>query len=152
MLKSNINQTIGKLKTMKTDFIDQGYKVPQKVNRIFFEQGNHMRNAIVTLMKNTPRESYFYKATKGGKRHYPSKPGFPPAVNKGELVRSYHFEAGNMKLEVGSTSKYSGFLEDGTENMEARPVLGPVTDNYKIVIEKELEGLGLEIAKGTVHA
>jgi len=142
-----INKTVKQLKKMGDDFNQQGFQVPAKVNQIFFEQGNHMRNAIITLMKNTPRESYFYKATKSGKKHYPSKAGNPPAVNTAELARSYNLKVGNMKMEVGSTAKHAEPLEEGTKNMGARPVLTPVTDNYEPIIDRELAALNIQLVK-----
>jgi hypothetical protein len=140
-----IQATADKLKKLGDNLYTQGFKVPGQINRTLFTHGNHMRNAIVSAMKNTQRATWFYKATKDGKKHKPSAPGYPPANNTGELSRSYNFDVGNMQLEIGSKAKYSKFLEDGTTNMEARPVLDPTVEAYKDGIFEDLGKIAQDI-------
>jgi phage gpG-like protein len=56
-------------------------------------------------------------------RYFPAAQ--PPLVRTGEYRDSVESQImGGMKILVGSAKEYSGFLQDGTRNMEARKVFG----------------------------
>ena len=61
--------------------------------------------------------------------HQASSPGNPPRTDTGRLVSSIRFAfPGKRQAEVGSlanVAKYGNMLEEGTENMAARPWLEP---------------------------
>lgn len=58
--------------------------------------------------------------------HRASSAGQPPATDTGRLVSSITQErTGKAEAEVGSTVKYSKFLEFGTRDMDERPWLRP---------------------------
>ena len=146
-----IKATSDKLKKLKDNLYTQGFKVPEQINRTLFTHGNHMRNAIISAIKNTQKSGKFYKATKTGKKHESSAPGYPPAIDTGELWGSYNFDIRNMELEIGSRDKKSKWLEDGTKNkdgsvrMEARPVLDPTVEAYKDGIYEDLDKIAQDI-------
>ena len=87
-----------------------------------------IRNRILLSMRNTKRASWFYM--RSGQRHYPSAPGSPPAIDRGELIRAITMDADINSVEVGATAgaPYAQNLEDGTKKMKARPWLQPAVD------------------------
>lgn len=106
-----------------------------------------IRNHIIRSMRKTPRitrlksrsnsnalnPSGNFNWMSGGKLHIPSSPGYAPAVDTGDLIKSIKMDVRINEIEVGSNltgkkGKYPVFLEYGTKNMEARPWLGPAVD------------------------
>lgn len=110
-----------------------------------------IRNRIIQNMRSTPRitrpkrnsvtgsQSGNYNWISGGKMHIPSSPGYAPAVDTGQLIRSIKMDVRPNEVEVGSvikgkTSKeaaYPTFLEFGTKFMDARPWLEPAVMDGK---------------------
>lgn len=61
-----------------------------------------------------------------GAGHVPSAPGEPPNEDTGTLRRGIVVtQPGPLRVRVSSTAPYSGFLENGTSLMQARPFMGP---------------------------
>jgi len=97
----------------------------------------NIRNHIIRSMSSTPRKQRLnpktgniYHSIRGGKIHIPSSPGYAPARDTGDLVKSIKMDVRSNEVEVGSNlqgkeGKYPRFLEYGTKNMEARPWLEP---------------------------
>jgi hypothetical protein len=119
-------------------------KKPGEINKVLFEGGNKMRNFIITEMRNTKRAPWSYKATKSGKRHYPSLPGHFPAIDTGEGVRSIAFDT-NVKpqsvfLQIGVTggAPYLKKLEEALSERRKRPWLNPTVEKFKPQIMDDL--------------
>lgn len=110
-----------------------------------YDNANEMRSRLVHAMTVTPKAPWFYFRQKGKKKHHPSLPGFPPARDAGELVRSLVAEARETEVEVGANAgaPYYEYLEKGTENMKARPSLEPMLE----VMKPEIENNVLEAIK-----
>lgn len=144
----NIEATFKKIGKIGKDF-SSGFKAATEIDKLLSVSGNDMRNAALNMMKYTKRASWSYLSTESGKRHNPSAPGFPPAIDTGTLSNSYKFEVKKMRLEFGSTVEYSKWLENGTEKngkgLAARPVLNPVVDAYKDGINEELKKIAPEM-------
>lgn len=86
--------------------------------------GNDLRNNVILAMRNTPRLiGTAYQRTKSGTVHHPSMPGFAPAVDSGNYVKSIHADKlrGGAHVWVAGVP-YLKYLEEGTNNMAARPV------------------------------
>jgi HK97 gp10 family phage protein len=57
----------------------------------------------------------------------PSAPGEPPGVDTGALKNSIHVEkTGEFSRAIVTGTEYAAHLEFGTENMAARPFMGPM--------------------------
>ena len=130
-MKNDLKNLIKQLKTAGDNFTKFGTQVPGAVDKVLFKGLNDIRNTIIITMKNTKRSGNFRKATKSGKKHYHSEPGYPPAIDTGELKDSYLFNVRNMTGEIGSGKEYAPWLEDGTKKMDARPVLEPSVNAHK---------------------
>jgi len=103
--------------------------------KLLRKKGNQLRNDVIQAMQNTNRLiGTAYKRTKSNNVHHPSAPGFPPAVDSGNYVKSIMMS----RLRGGSLVWVSGVpylknLEEGTKKMAARPVW-----------ENKVNGLNLE--------
>jgi hypothetical protein len=109
--------------------------IPAKTGEILTNSAVRLRNDILRTLRNTPKADYFYK--RGKKRHYPSKPGNAPAIDRGNMAGSIVFDASPYKMQVGTVladPAYPKFLEDGTPDIKPRPWLEPA-------VEKELPAL-----------
>lgn len=110
-----------------------GNRAETRVMKIMVEGANEIRNDIILGMRNTPKTGKIYgKGYKNPKgkpvMHRASSPGWPPAVDTGDLLRSIIVDARWAEVEVGSiitNPAYPKFLEEGTRNMDARPWLWP---------------------------
>jgi HK97 gp10 family phage protein len=120
-------------------------KFPEEARRRVFDQlyiyANEMRNTMIESMKHTttdmskPQKRTKGKVTKKTKYHYPSLPGFPPAIDTGALAGSIRVEKREHQgqVEVGSkgNAPYSEALEKGTGKMEARPFILPAFEAHE---------------------
>ena len=132
------NQVIARIKGLPE-------KMHKEVFDILYTYGQEMRNYIRESMKNTQTSSEGLKRTKGSRNlksvkfHYPSLPGFPPAIDSGALYGSIVVEAreGQGEVEVGShgNAPYAPYLEKGTYKMQPRPYLMPAFNHIEGKIE-----------------
>jgi len=103
---------------------------------------NDIRSAIIKGMQRTQKAPWFYLRGKkpNRKKHYPSAPGEMPAIDSGELISRIVADQRNMEAEVGveAGAPYSIFLEEGTDDMEARPFLQPTVDEKAPKIENNI--------------
>jgi len=96
-----------------------------------------IRNRIIKNMRNTPKTGRRYRKTKNKNIfHTASSPGYAPAVDTGDLLKSIKMDVRLSEVEVGSNltgkkGKYPVFLEFGTKNMDARPWLSPAFEDGK---------------------
>ena len=102
-----------------------------EVNNEMVVMGTEIRNNILNSMRNTKKRTT--NPVKGHRvaPHYPSLPGYAPAVDRGRLIndikmRSSKIGSGSIEVEVGDVSqKYGKWLEEGTPRLKARPWLEP---------------------------
>lgn len=86
----------------------------------------------------TPQQRGAMFAAMKARQSEPSSPGHPPAIQTGNLVRSVMIDDSDIeqlraRVGVFSNAPYAGFLEGGTESMEARPFLKPAMDRMQEV-------------------
>jgi hypothetical protein len=91
------------------------------------------------------------QASTGGRRykrpartHVASRPGEPPAVDTGTLVRSVQIDRSEsrskLRVFVGTGLKYAVYLAKGTGRMAPRPVWVPVLRRLRRRFLKSFEG------------
>jgi hypothetical protein len=130
---------------------------------VLMEGANEIRNEIILSMRNTLRTSKLaghgvgklyskgYKNKKGKlMMHRASVPGFPPAPDSGDLIRSIIVDARLTEVEVGSTitnPAYPRWLEDGTKRMKARPWLAPAAAKWEPRIKMAMRRVLRETAE-----
>ena len=73
---------------------------------------------------------------RGGRIHQASRPGEPPAIDLGSLVRSVQVELGEIDINlprarVGTSLPYGRFLELGTRHIKRRPWLSVALKQVK---------------------
>ena len=97
---------------------------------------NHLRNQVLLGMKNTQTDTT-KGSPRGNKMHYPSKAGYPPAIDTGRLINSIHvmrampFRNGDKhSASVQTNVFYAKGLEEGIFH-EARPFMGSASVAYK---------------------
>lgn len=139
-LNTNLNRISKKLindgrKSIKTD-----------IGNILLTGANDTRNDIIKSMRNTPRQrrnwTNWPNEKKEAKRHFPSKPGHPPAIDKGDMVKSIQFDAYDYQFIIGSVQTkppYPEWLEDPAQNApnapyKARPWLKPASERQEPII------------------
>ncbi len=72
-----------------------------------------------------------------------SLPGFPPAMQTGDLMRSvFSKKVAQGKYHLGVQTPYAAFLEYGTVDMEARPFLRRIGKEWQKQLRLNLKGLG----------
>lgn len=136
--------------------------IPGAVNRAMVIEGNNLRNYIIESMRNTPRTLVY--VTKGYSKnkknrivHHPSVPGFPPAIDSGELIRSILYDVDNMTLRVGAIAgtivgsgrKSYAYIHELRETVKyRRPWLKPaVIENEKRILKNISLALKREFKK-----
>lgn len=100
---------------------------------------NDIRNEMINGIRNTSRESYYYK--RGTKVHYPSKPGNFPAPDTSDLITSIDIAIMKSAVEIGPTitqPNYPKYLEDGTEKMRKRPYVEPTFDRMESKVKDNI--------------
>jgi hypothetical protein len=85
-------------------------------------------------MLNTGKAHWFYRRP-NGTIHFPSAPGYPPAVDSGRLIGSIVLDVREGSVEIGSNEQsksglvnYALPLEEGTDRIKARPFVKPIAD------------------------
>ncbi len=105
------------------------------MDRVLWKLGVEGQERMQRSMVNTGKGLTFYRRPNGA-IHWASAPGHPPAVDSGRLLNSIIFDAGSGRIELGSAESgqggmivnYAIWLEDGTENMAARPFVAKVAE------------------------
>ena len=88
------NKELAKVEKNLTSF-----DISKEVENVLHEGGSDIRNTISLSMQQTKRAPWYYQ--KGRKKHFPSLPGHPPAIDSGELLRSLMFDVNKFQLRVG---------------------------------------------------
>ena len=88
-------------------------KIRNEVRGANLEGAKELRNAALQVLRGPS----------------PSAPGNPPGVRSGDLRRNWTMESSSENLiAIRSGMIYSGFLEDGTKKMAARPYVDKVKE------------------------
>lgn len=142
-----------------------GRQAVDRVMDILVIGANEMRNDIMRSMRNTRVTSaaagkagrlYSKGYNKKGKRvmHRASAPGYPPAVDNSDLIRSIIVDARWAEVEVGSiitNPAYPLWLENGTKEMAARPWLEPARrrndPRIKMAVRRVLRQIAAEMTE-----
>jgi len=83
-----------------------------------------------------------------GKNHVPSAPGEPPNQDTGVLAGNIEAEStGPLKAEVSSNAPYAAALENGTENMAARPYMLPQAKKSRKRFPRRLAAVVREVSR-----
>ncbi len=115
--------------------------IPNSATKGLFDVAVAIRNTALISMQNTVKKSgTTYK--RGVKSHRPSAPGWPPAIDTGNLTGSIVPEIlPSQQVRVGSRIKdpgYPEFLELGTYKMDPRPWMEPSIETVGDDIEDEV--------------
>lgn len=153
-----INADINKI---SKDLMNVHKAIPGAINRAMVIEGNNLRNYIIESMRNTQRTLVY--VTKGYNKnrkqrviHHPSAPGFPPAIDTGELIRSILYDVKDMTLRVGSIAgtkvgdgrKSYAFIHELRDTIRhRRPWLKPavvanekrIMDNIGLALKREFK-------------
>jgi hypothetical protein len=102
-------------------FPDHGIRV---IDEELFKITNDLRNDIINSMRNTNKSIGNYYGN-----HKSSSPGFPPAIDTGNLINRMIIRDGYGFSELFLKNvKYAKWLEEGTKKMKARPFFKPAID------------------------
>lgn len=115
--------------------------------------------AVEIIVRRVSRSAQRLLSTRNWKESGPSKPGQPPSLRTGALAKSVPLAAswesdgdGGAVGIVGSTVKYSVFLELGTSNVQPRPFLRPAIDENADRIERLTgEALAIQLRAATLR-
>ena len=83
------------LKRIGKELLEKGQMgVTTRIGQVLLVGANNTRNDILKSVRNTPlRMDIFYSRQKGKKKHHPSKPGSPPPIDNGNMLKSIVFDA-----------------------------------------------------------
>lgn len=113
--------------TEKSRFYD-----PAKVNQAFnvgFDRAGRMFTQRLTRGLTTGSRSgrvYIIR----GRSYRASAPGEMPAKRTGRLAGSVDYHIGKLMLTFGDQADYGGYLEDGTDRMDARPHVQTIGERH----------------------
>jgi HK97 gp10 family phage protein len=120
----------------------------KKVYDFLFDLATDLRTKIILSMRNTKKASWFYARQKGKKKHFPSAPGNPPAIDSGELIKQIKIISSIDEIEVLADTEYAPYLEDGTKFMKARPFMKPAIEDIIPLNTNDKNKIKNEILKG----
>ena len=128
--------------TFQAQEFQKGMQSDKILSKILVEAGNDIKKDIQRSMKGTKRASWSYK--RGTKRHFPSAPFNPPAVDTGELWGRILFDtrtnSTGCELEIGTDVLHGLFMEiprRGKLPFDERPWLVPaVNRNFNSIMRR----------------
>jgi len=124
--------------------LQESQNISNAVGEVMFQEANTARNEIIRDIQNTKRTiGESVSRQKGKKRHFPSTPGYPPAIDTGNMIKSIVYEATDYKFIIGSVQTdppYPAWLEQppAKAKYEERPWLKPVINRREPFIMDEL--------------
>ena len=139
MAKSQINIDVSELKEMLEKINAASRKAIQLVDRAVLESAVKIDSDVKETIQKGTRTGRTYK--RRSVTHRASAPGEPPKTDTGRLVSSIRMVPAFLSAEVGSlnsVAKYGNMLEEGTRNMEPRPVFEPTLEKNKPLIAKKI--------------
>lgn len=103
-----------------------------------FRAANELRNSALTILRGQ-RSGRVYRRPFSKSTYTASAPGEPPAVRSGDLRRSWRQRTGSeatstsltVRPAITTDVKYAPWLNDGTDNMAARPFEEPIIEHAK---------------------
>lgn len=113
-------------------------KAISAINDELYDSAIDYRSAILKKMKATPRRpdrSY----RRGRKQHYPSMPGSPPAIDRGELISAMFVDKKRNGAVFHVDKEYANYLEKGTSRMAARPVYEKTINEMETTIFRNVK-------------
>jgi HK97 gp10 family phage protein len=113
-----------------------------KMHNALIRIGMEAEERIKRSMQNTGKAHWFYRKSNGA-IHWPSAPGYAPAVDEGKLINSIILDVRRGAIEIGSEKQgvianYAIYLEEGTDRMKARPFLKKVGEWMESVVEERI--------------
>jgi hypothetical protein len=120
------------------------------IEKGFEELGSSLVRTGENQALNEPKfgREYSFKINGVKKLHRASSAGQSPALLTGNYFENFKYENRGNELEFGNDAEYSGYLEDGTDNMEPRPgVMNAVSSsvrNARLYLEENI-GQSLEL-------
>ena len=111
----------------------EGKRINAKADAALKDMALAIQREAKRLIQSHASKGKKYKATKGGKYHYASKPGKPPNTDTGVLVKSIRIAVHNKGYRVGTNLDYGRKLELGV-GIAKRPWLSLALKN----VEKRL--------------
>ncbi len=112
-------------------------KLQAAVSRFVRKGILHVEGEIKSSMAE-PKSGAEYKR-KGDKVHVASAAGESPAVDSSNLIGSVQPFIETLEAKLGTSVEYAEYLEDGTDNMEQRPV-------WEKTLQEELPTLEILLA------
>lgn len=101
---------------------------PEQIDRVVAGAAEAMLTEIVQSFNTSPDGAEYQR---GGVMHVASMPGYPPNIDVGALSRGMRVrQVGTAHYEIVDAVEYGVYLELGTENMEARPFVSPVFEDW----------------------
>lgn len=100
----------------------------QGIENALYVIGDIVGNRTSQLLKQGPKTGRIYRIR--GRDHQASAPGEAPATLTGKTEKSFNYNVhGPFSMELGESSPWAGFLEDGTGKMKPRPhVIRAITE------------------------
>lgn len=123
-------------------------RTPELMQKVEAAIGRFIRKGIAYLDGQLKSSMAEPKSGRSYGDHIASAPGESPAVHSGNLTNSI-VEIFPSTLEglVGTPVEYAGYLEDGTDRMDARPLWERERKEALPTLEKmlanEIDGLGV---------
>lgn len=103
-------------------------QIPAQIDRVAAGAAEAMLAEIVQSFNTSPDGAEYQR---GGVTHVASMPGHPPNIDTGTLSRGMRARrVGTAHYEIVDGVEYGIYLELGTENMEARPFVAPVFEDW----------------------
>ena len=111
-------------KTRKVLLGVEGKRLAERgIKKALYETGVMLSKEVSKGIKNPPKTGRYYRY-KGG-IHQASAPGEYPANRSGKLRRSRSFKVqGARKMTIGLSAEYAKYLEEGTQKIAKRKLLG----------------------------
>ena len=111
--------------------------VPQ-AKQLIGRAGNLVRNTAVSSINQGAKSGVVYEKYNPRRTHKASAAGQPPATDTGYLVSNIYanMDTDGLGVSIESRAEYSGFLEFGTKDMQARPFLQPALEENKPKIKR----------------
>ena len=136
------------LRRIGKELLEEGQTgVATRIGQVLLVSANNTRNDILKSIRNTPRLKRKWinwpNEAREKRRHHPSKPGSPPAIDTGNMLKSIVFDAYDYKFIIGSIQTappYPEWLEKPPPKAKykARPWLDPAVDKQEPIIVEQL--------------
>lgn len=140
-----IKATRGTKKTL-IDLGEAPHKHKKALKLALKETGSEVVNKMAKYIFNPPKTGRIYNFR--GRKHQASAPGESPANRTGRLAKSGDYKVHSyMRMEVGETAPYAGYLEYGTARILPRPhIIRAVNANHRNMVRAIQEHVKRELS------